>query len=652
MRDQTFAALLVLAVGCAPLIDPPEGVFVCSSDDDCPADFRCAADSTCRRVGGVDAGPGIDGAVDAGDAEIDGGPPGLVAPRLLRPWMGEMTGSAVTGSAPAERNALRPLFVWEEVTDASRYELGLTDACPTTGFAGCDIADVETIPAPASSWRPPTALTVDTAAPVGRRYFFRLRACFGDDTCTPWTSIRYADVGRLRNDFDGDGRSNFAFSGRGGPYPAPGVVEYLAADGTMTFLANPRSADGDNFGYPIAAVGDVNADGYPDLAIGATGDTTGGEDQAGSVHVFLGGSDGLRTTRVVSLASPTPRDMGRFGGGVAGVDLDADGYSDIIAADSAADVGGVMRAGAAQIFRGSASGPQTSASGQLTMPVPVSGSGFANSIEALGDIDGDGHADVGVGFSNYGTATAANVGALFVYGGADVATVDPAIVTMATPMIGAGIGYVIAGLGDLNGDGYADVAMQGNDEFDGMRPGSVFVFSGSAAGLVPGAEPVLRSPNQADNYGFGNTLAIDGDVNGDGVDDLLVGEFQGMPGAVRTGAAYVFFGRVSDPRMAPDQTLLPMRVTLDDIAWYGRAVAYGALDADGFDDVVVTASQQDVAPVTNLGQAFVFSGSAAGAVYSTSYLPSMAVSQYEWGEQVAWLLIPSAIRRLTSRLPG
>lgn len=81
-----------------------------------------------------------------------------------------MTGSVHTGALPAERNALRPRFVWEPSEGAERYELQLTATCEAQTRESCAFDGAIDGVTTETEWRPEEALPVSMSAPVGRRY--------------------------------------------------------------------------------------------------------------------------------------------------------------------------------------------------------------------------------------------------------------------------------------------------------------------------------------------------------------------------------------------------------------------------------------------------------------------------------------------------
>jgi len=561
------------------------------------------------------------------------------APHLIHPWNGTMTGSIHTATLPAARNALRPRFIWAPIENAVYYQFELSPNCPATGFAEChlDGAVNERIIAPTTEFRPLEPLEVSLTPPVGRRYFFRLRACFADDTCTTFTSIRYVDVGRSAADFDGDGYSETVIGANGGDFSAglPGRA-YILGDGDSAApveLDNPRPAALDYFGQSSTAAGDLDADGYPDVAIAAPYHSGSGADNAGAVYVFFGSADGLDESRIATLDPATPREDGRFGLSISGMDVDLDGYSDLLVSHGGENVGPVVSAGSVLVYHGQAGGIADAPRERISRDPPESGEEFGSyGIASIGDGNGNGWPELAITIDAIDD-TVSGAGAVLIYDGPNIADVQY-VITMSPSTISASFGGQVAGGGDMNGDGYADLAIWANDPVDSVRGGSVFLFVGSPSGYIPGPEQVVRSPTFGANNLFGTAIAIDGDLNGDQFDDLVVGEFQGYSGGgdVRSGAAYVFLGNPTDPLRTPSIELVPPR--LEQLGYYGRFVGYGDRNGDGLADITVGAARYDTNGVQNAGAAFLFTGDEAtiASFLQTIDPPVDATVDFHFGE--------------------
>jgi hypothetical protein len=366
------------------------------------------------------------------------------------------------------------------------------------------------------------------------------------------------------------------------------------------------------FGISVAA-GDVNGDGRADVAVGAPLQNVGGNSQQGRAYVFSGTDGSL----VRPLDTPNPQTRAEFGGSVAIGDVNADGKADVAVGAPEEDVSGNSDQGRAYVFSG------TNGSLLLTLgsPNPQPYSRFGVPV-ALGDVNGDGNADIGVGAFQEDVGLNPNQGRAYVFSGTDgslLLTLDS-----PNPQAWADFGLSVA-MGDVNGDGKADIGVGAplEDVSGNSDQGRGYVFSGVDGSLLS----TLDSPNPGAGARFAHSLAV-GEVDGDGKADIAVGAAEEeVSGKTGQGRAYVVSGI--------DGTLL---FTLDtptpqSDAWFGRSVAVGDVNGDGRADVVVGAHGADVDGLENQGRAYAFSG-ASGALLFTMDTPN-SQSYAEFGFSVA-----------------
>ena len=253
-------------------------------------------------------------------------------------------------------------------------------------------------------------------------------------------------------------------------------------------------------------------------------------------------------------------------------DVNGDGYADLILGAR-----GVPNARGGQPTPGRAMVYAGSATGLSSPPTYLSATlimdlGFGVSVTGAGDINGDGYADVII----EGDLV------LYVYlGGAagldrNPTTLDTSVFNYAPEVRSAG---------DINGDGYGDVIVGAPSP----GTGRIYVYLGSAAGL---SSPVIINGPGAQNSGFGAFLGCAGDVNADGYADFVVSEQ--MPGV---DSAYLYFGSASGLSSTP--TILSQA---------GVTTGAGDLNGDGYADIVIA----DPAKTIEIGVAYVFFGSANG----------------------------------------
>jgi hypothetical protein len=533
---------------------------------------------------GLDSGTGIDDAgIDASSPDAHVAPPGRV--ELLFPWNGFTTGSArVPELAVLPDHPLRPKLMWRPVAGASEYEVQLEDDCPldfrTCSFPSPEVAERT----PETTFHPSASLDVSSAAPVGRRYHWRVRACRAD-ACSDWSEVRYLDVGRQTDDFDGDGWADLV-AGAPGLVGVEGsaVVRYGSPVGLRRAgvdLDNPTGDAGGNFGGSVAAAGDLNGDGYADLVVGAPTQ----QDGEGKAFVYLGSRTGIGSSPDVTLDNPA-RQEGSFGFAVAGAgDLNGDGLADLVIGAIRQDTLRTDEGAAFVYFGVPTSGVGATPDLSLENPANQEGGGFGFSVEGAGDLNGDGLADLVVGAALQ-DAPEADDGSAFVYLGSAAGMGASPSFTLNNPADGAGglFGASLTGGGDLNGDGYADLVVGAPAQSNGAAgEGNAFVYHGSAAG--PSLFATLDSPmNQALGF-FGAALDM-GDFGADGFADLVVGApFLDAP-EVDEGNVFVYLGSRSGLPTSHDAALdSPGQPG----SRFGFAVGAGDIDGDGFIDVVVGA---------------------------------------------------------------
>lgn len=257
-------------------------------------------------------------------------------------------------------------------------------------------------------------------------------------------------------------------------------------------------------------------------------------------------------------------------------DVNNDGIDDLVVGAFRWD-DGVTDNGAAFVYLG----PGFTNSTFLT--VIQAGAAFGAAVGGAGDLNNDGFDDVVIGAPGYDGTAGSNSGAAYVYFGGSGAFNAVADATMLGPAQAANMGASVRGVGDVNNDGFDDLAVGVTRYNPGGRPdqGGAFIYFGSAS-FDTTADAVLAIADVSVNAGA--SVAGGGDVNGDGIADVIVGApgYESSGSFVDEGAAVVFFGGNGALDTTPDAILRSGRAG----ASGGASVAIGDVNGDGFTDVI------------------------------------------------------------------
>ncbi len=389
----------------------------------------------------------------------------------------------------------------------------------------------------------------------------------------------------------------------------------------------------------LGTAGDVNGDGVDDAIIGTpewSEDGGGWMGQAGRAYVFLGHcGDGPSLTPdwfaqgatwlEDELCSPPPWPSGgRLGWqvGAAG-DVNGDGFGDVFVLEHAweesqgdprhaacePDPGGVLcdatcPSGRVHVWLGGPNGLPGTGSGSPAPSADWTWSGddpldAAIHVAAAGDVNGDGFDDLVIGSGSCCLTGDVRGRIRIFHGSSSGLSSAPSTVIDGENEDSTGLGHVVAGAGDVNGDGFADVlAMESGYRSgpSGLEPASsVHLYRGSSAGVH--LVPVWTAEGVEPDSGFGSHLAGLGDIHGDGFADFLVRE------SAPQARAHIYRGGEAWPQQLPE-------ASLPQPYWHDRpAGPAGDVNADGFADIVVSHDSDNVAHVHH--------GSPAGLAGST-----------------------------------
>ncbi|MBF0460851.1 MAG: FG-GAP repeat protein, partial [Magnetococcales bacterium] len=424
--------------------------------------------------------------------------------------------------------------------------------------------------------------------------------------------------------------------------PAPASVISLATLNGSNGFRLDGAATGNQSGYAVHSAGDVNNDGLDDLIIGAPA----ANGCNGYSYVVFGQASGFAST--VSLASLTGSNGFRLDGNPPGGsgqsgwsgfsvgsvgDINGDGKADlIIGADFDDGNSSSIAVGTSYVLFGKASGFASSAvlstfSSSDAFHVVGIGPGdrLGWSVSSAGDINGDGFADLIAGSIGRGNYTGASY---VVFGHASGSSFTPNLVSpdgtscfrLDGTAAGDRSGYSVSSAGDINGDGFADLIVGSPGGANGGT-GAAYVLFGRPSGFA--ATLGLSSLNGTDGFCLdgvtvgdrvGWSVSSAGDVNGDGLADLIIG----APGTnSSTGSAYVIFGKAGSFTATFNLASLDGHngFRLDGVttgAQSGISVSSaGDVNGDGFDDLLIGASGP-LSGAGGSGAAYVVFGQSSG----------------------------------------
>ncbi|HUG81444.1 MAG TPA: hypothetical protein VML01_07260 [Bryobacterales bacterium] len=399
----------------------------------------------------------------------------------------------------------------------------------------------------------------------------------------------------------------------------------------------------DALGYSSVS-GDFNNDGYPDLAIGAPGESIGNLTSAGSVHVIYGGATGLRAAgnQVWSQDTPgiqsAPEAGDAFGFSLASGDFDGDGYDDLAVGSVFESVGSEAMAGAVTIIRGgpgglTADGNQLFSQETAGIEDSAEAGDRCGSALAAADFNHDGYADLAIGCPGE-DLTADDMGAVAViYGSAaGLAVEGNQLWHQESPGIegvgeeGDAFGSALAA-GDFNNDGFADLAIGVPVESvdTTAQAGAVNIIYGGMAGLTSDSDQIWTQDSagiedtaeEGDNFG---ASLVAGDFNGDGFDDLAIGvSGETVNAATGAGAVSVIYGAggglltTGNQIWSQDSDGIIGASEAEDT--FGSALGVGDFDNDGFDDLAIGVLFETIegeAPVGGAGAVNVIYGRPGG----------------------------------------
>jgi len=427
------------------------------------------------------------------------------------------------------------------------------------------------------------------------------------------------------------------------------VVELSDVEGgTGGFVINGISS-GDQSGLSVSNAGDVNGDGLADLIVGARYDDPNGSNSGASFVIFgktnvtavelsdIESGTGGFAINGVSIGDLSGRSVSNAG------DVNGDGLADLIISAYRDDPNGSI-SGASFVVFGKKNGTAVELSeidagnGGFVINGVGAGDFSGRSVSNAGDVNGDGLADLIIGAYRDDSNGTYSGTSFAVFGKTNSTAVELSDIEGGTGgfvingvSTGDYSGLSVSSAGDVNGDGFADLIVGARrDDPNESESGASFVVFGKTNGTV-----VELSNIEAGNGGFainginandqsGFSVSSAGDVNGDGLTDLIVGARYDDPNGVsNSGASFVVFGKTNGTTVELSDIdtgtggFVINGVSASDNSGFSVSGA-GDVNGDGLADLIVGARFDDPNGADSGSSFVIFGGQGSTATVGSS----------------------------------
>lgn len=382
-------------------------------------------------------------------------------------------------------------------------------------------------------------------------------------------------------DLNADGFMDIIVGAPGGA-GGQGLVKIYFGSADFDTIPEFRIVDGGNFGKSVACAGDVNKDGYDDILVGAPTayNYNTQASMAGKAHIYFGGSP---MDTVVDVILQDSDYHYTFGSCVTSAgDVNDDGYDDVVIAapDDWAAAGRVF------IYFGGQ--PMDSVYDVRIEGPPDSAEHFGWSVAGIGDINSDGFEDILIGRPYAGVPWGTGKASLY-FGGNPMDTI-PDIIFEGDTATYYRFGRNVASAGDVNGDGVTDMLVAGGGACARLFHTASTTPEVSLDTLNLFGEDIIPSA-------FGLAISSAGDLNRDGQDDIIVGDRQ--CGTDLKGRVYVFYGGENMDSLW--DVILSGRGQGKE-KFGARVAPAGDVNCDGYNEILVSSYRDS----TLIGEVFIF----------------------------------------------